>query len=694
MAFRSSNTASTTGTTALTGNAPAGVASGDRLYALVTQDSTVGSFTPATDWTSLGTANNTLDGQTSELFEKKNATGSDAYNFVSSGTTSAVILTAAFSGRDTSAAAVVQSTINNSNNATPISVGLTGVTATNLADLLWASQLDQVAGTDVWGYSALTSFTERQDTTNGDFTTASIWTQDAVSAGATGTLTGTATRSSGTSGAAWSGFVVSIPKLAAAPAIDTQPVEQTSSVGSTATFSVSATTSGGTLTYQWQDLISGTWTNIGSATSSGYTTGTLASSDNGRRFRVQVTDDNGTINSAEVYLFLTGLASAGKGREHTAWLSYRSRQAGSRSGRKFLKLRSVARNTTNKDNKDFVAAWNTWWFPVVAASGSTGTLARTNANDTSAASGTTTILSSLSRTNANDTSAASGTTTVLGTLARTNANDTSTATGTTTVVGTIARTNTNDTSAISGTPIVPGTLTATEAPDTFVGAGANLNVGTIARTDSPDSFVGVGTTSVLGAASISEVPDVFVGAGSTGSILSGTINVTEGPDSCVATGGVAILATLSAASANDTLASSGTTTVIGYLARIEAPDVPSISGNVGILGVIGITENGDIFAGAGNITSVGALSVTEAPDVFVGAGIPIPVNSGAIAVTEARDSMSASGNPVIQGTINVTENRDIPSFAGASGTSTSNTSLLGAKIRVKSEASTKLVETT
>jgi hypothetical protein len=83
--------------------------------------------------------------------------------------------------------------------------------------------------------------------------------------------------------------------------------------------------------------------------------------------------------------------------------------------------------------------------------GVTGTVAYTNANDTSAATGTTTIVGTLARTNANDTSAASGTTTITGTLATTNANDSVVASGSAgAITGTVAYTNNDDTAAAVG----------------------------------------------------------------------------------------------------------------------------------------------------------------------------------------------------------------------------------------------------
>ena len=84
----------------------------------------------------------------------------------------------------------------------------------------------------------------------------------------------------------------------------------------------------------------------------------------------------------------------------------------------------------------------------VDSSSVSGTAAITNADDTSAASGTTTIVGTSATTNSNDTSNASGTVgggSVTGTSATTNSNDTSSAAGYTAIIGTAAVTNANDT---------------------------------------------------------------------------------------------------------------------------------------------------------------------------------------------------------------------------------------------------------
>ena len=97
------------------------------------------------------------------------------------------------------------------------------------------------------------------------------------------------------------------------PYVAIQPQSQSSIVGSTATFTVTGVSSGGTLSYQWQQWISGSWSNVGTNSSS-YTTGTLTQADNGDLFNVIITDNNGSATSNTALLYVTGVASA-------AWLT-------------------------------------------------------------------------------------------------------------------------------------------------------------------------------------------------------------------------------------------------------------------------------------------------------------------------------------------------------------------------------------
>ena len=194
------------------------------------------------------------------------------------------------------------------------------------------------------------------------------------------------------------------------------------------------------------------------------------------------------------------------------------------------------------------------------SSGSTGTVAVTNANDTSSASGTTTVTGSVAKSNANDTSAASGTTTITGALARTNVNDTSAASGTTTVIGTLAKTNANDTSAASGTTTVVGTLATTNANDTVSASGAvgNNVTGTSSTTNANDTSSASGTTTVKGTVAAANVNDTSTASGTT--TVKGTSATTNANDTATANGVAGIISgTVAYTNANDIATASGTT---------------------------------------------------------------------------------------------------------------------------------------
>jgi hypothetical protein len=148
----------------------------------------------------------------------------------------------------------------------------------------------------------------------------------------------------------------------------------------------------------------------------------------------------------------------------------------------------------------------------VASSGSTGTLAKTTAADTSAASGSTTIIGSLAKTNAADTSAASGSTTIIGTLAKTAAADTVVASGSvgSNITGTLARTNAVDTVVASGSTTVIGSVAKTSLADTVVASGSTTIIGTVARTNAADTVVAVGAAgSITGTVNVTNAADTL-----------------------------------------------------------------------------------------------------------------------------------------------------------------------------------------
>ncbi|MGC1619463.1 MAG: hypothetical protein WA765_13320 [Candidatus Acidiferrum sp.] len=98
---------------------------------------------------------------------------------------------------------------------------------------------------------------------------------------------------------------LTVTAAAVAPSITTQPVNQTVTVGQTATFSVTAT---GTtpLSYQWQKNSA----NITDATAAIYTTPVTASTDNGAKFDVVVSNAAGNKTSTMATLTVNAAAVA------------------------------------------------------------------------------------------------------------------------------------------------------------------------------------------------------------------------------------------------------------------------------------------------------------------------------------------------------------------------------------------------
>lgn len=184
-----------------------------------------------------------------------------------------------------------------------------------------------------------------------------------------------------------------------------------------------------------------------------------------------------------------------------------------------------------------------------------GTLAKTNANDTLAASGVPTVSGSLARANAADTSAAAGAPTVSGSLAKANAPDTLTAAGSPTVTGSVAYTNAADTLAASGSvgSAVTGTVAYTNANDTLSAAGNVSITGSVAKANAADSLSASGSPVVSGSAAVTNANDTLVASGTVNGSVTGSVNYTNQPDTLAASGTVAITGSASVTNADDTL---------------------------------------------------------------------------------------------------------------------------------------------
>jgi hypothetical protein len=111
-------------------------------------------------------------------------------------TTDPVVIIAEHSGRSASLTSNVQASGQIGSSASPVSTPLTGVTAANLDDILWLGGCLDSTNTGAWVLTPPGSYTSRQTSdvqTSGEYAVLNLSTRDAVSAGATGTLTGTYT---------------------------------------------------------------------------------------------------------------------------------------------------------------------------------------------------------------------------------------------------------------------------------------------------------------------------------------------------------------------------------------------------------------------------------------------------------------------------------------------------------------------
>lgn len=212
MAFRSASSAIATGTI----TKPAGVVAGDKLIAILSVDGTGGAFSSSDGFTQL--ADNVLftpDGQHVAVWWR-DAGGSEpaTYTFASA----AAVVMGAWSGRASGAPTVSTLADSGSANSSPISAAANGITASAGDDLAFAVGLDITGISDAWALSGPSGYTLAAEASGspGVWVHAAMSYRDNVSAGATGTQTGTLTRTVGSSGAGYMCWVVGMAAAASA----------------------------------------------------------------------------------------------------------------------------------------------------------------------------------------------------------------------------------------------------------------------------------------------------------------------------------------------------------------------------------------------------------------------------------------------------------------------------------------------
>lgn len=204
---------------------------GDALWAVISQDGVSQTITPPSGWVERVSQNITYDSQIFKFFDYTGGAPSSApaLTWQSTAANAGVIIIGSNSGR-TLARTFTQPSVNNSGNASPITMSATGGTAASGDDLIVIYCLDPDTQTD--GSRTISvatgspgTFTRRINQ-NHTWTDVSISTIDNVAAGATGNISATGTLGAGLSG--WAAFVIAYAASASPPAGNTAaPINNT-----------------------------------------------------------------------------------------------------------------------------------------------------------------------------------------------------------------------------------------------------------------------------------------------------------------------------------------------------------------------------------------------------------------------------------------------------------------------------------
>jgi hypothetical protein len=304
MSLRSS--VGTSGTFDASGNAivsvPTGVQAGDMLLCHLVGDLSAGTGNyTCTGWTEIANLDTTADGSVGRILKKVAGASEPAtYTFTFTGTPAITQYSASMAAWIGRSNTPVVGTVNVQNtfqdgSSVPVPVTALGVTANAGDDLAWFGDLD-FQGVANWSFAAATGMTLDVSQSDAVWQAVGLSTKDNLTAGATGNISANASFITGNSFTGWASVLITLP--VGAPIVY-GPVNQQAPDTGSATFAVTATGTP-TLTYQWQDNRTGSFTNITGAISASLTVSGVGQAFQGRQYRCIVTDGNSQSTTSSV----------------------------------------------------------------------------------------------------------------------------------------------------------------------------------------------------------------------------------------------------------------------------------------------------------------------------------------------------------------------------------------------------------
>lgn len=236
---------------------------------------------------------------------------------------------------------------------------------------------------------------------------------------------------------------------------------------------------------------------------------------------------------------------------------------------------------------------------------------------------------------------------VIGSVAYTNADDTSSANATPAITASSATTNADDASdavAVAESETVTATVDVTNADDASTASAAPIVVGSSGTTNSDDASAANATATVTASAANTNADDIAAASAASGSDIEGSVAYTNIDDVSASVLTATITASVAFANSNDTSSSAGGGYTIATVAYINADDASSAFASPVVSGSLATVNADDVSeatATAEVVEVVASVAVTNANDIS--AAVAAPVIVGTVAYSNLHDLSAAIG---------------------------------------------------